>query len=270
MGWGHRADPAGADTGRCSPLEGAVCISVLAPPPAQRAEPPVVVTGKRWLTPLVSWKACSSYSSWRFSFSLLERAIMAGLIMYGPRAPKSFADLPRRESRCEKAMVSCLHLDPILMTKVLYGPRIQSAKGPEQPCLCLLLLCLVRCQSLQSPVPPSTHLFYLSYSQTVLPSWVSVLLGDISLYKDFCPVPPTQRTVWGTLLQRAHTTDNTPRLLGLSPVSTWCGEIGNAGVCMYPAEALGWKSGMVESTGVWREGRNCHSNTYLCPKTNPS
>jgi hypothetical protein len=50
--------------------------------------------GRRWLTPLVSWKACSSYSNCRFSFSLLERAIIAGLITSGPRGPKSFADLP--------------------------------------------------------------------------------------------------------------------------------------------------------------------------------
>lgn len=62
---------------------------------------PMASPARRRLTPLVSWKACSSCSSWRFSFSLLERAIMAGLIMYGPRAPKSLADLPspRRESR---------------------------------------------------------------------------------------------------------------------------------------------------------------------------
>lgn len=43
--------------------------------------------------PLMSWKACSSYSSCRFSFSLLERAIMAGLIVSGSRGPKPFADL---------------------------------------------------------------------------------------------------------------------------------------------------------------------------------
>lgn len=83
------------------------------------------------------------------------------------------------------------------MTKALYGPRMQSAKGPDQPCLPSAPL-PGEMPGLQSPVPPSTHLFYFSYSQAVLPFWVSVLLGDISLYKDFCPVPPTQRTVWGT------------------------------------------------------------------------
>lgn len=37
-------------------------------------------------------------------------------------------------------------------------PEMWSAKGPEQLWLCLLFLHLVRCQSIQAPVPPSTHL----------------------------------------------------------------------------------------------------------------
>lgn len=54
--------------------------------------------------PLVSWKARSSYSNWRFSFSLLERAIMAGLITYGLRTPKSFADLILNMETCGEVL----------------------------------------------------------------------------------------------------------------------------------------------------------------------
>lgn len=96
----------------------------------------------------------------------------------------------------------CLHQNPTLMTKMIYGPRGQSAKGLEQLWLCFTFCKMpkssITCTFLHTPIHLSPALR------------VAAQLDDNSLYKDFCSMPPIQRTIWGCSIKGTYYRQDTP------------------------------------------------------------